>query len=148
MLVLTGEFDRAAELMTEELAITQAAGIPHLPNARLILAAWRGREAETTELHETLVQEATERGEGATRKSPALAANEICTSLAVVALAVLSWILGGWIPSRSDFVPSLLLALAIGFTSTAAVIMSVFDAESMPAVAPEPTMEAVDDGFG
>lgn len=70
---------------------------------------------------------------GATGRSPALAANEICTSLAVVVLAVLPWILGGWIPSPGDFVPSLLLALIIGFTSTAAVIMSVFDAESMPA---------------
>ena len=66
---------------------------------------------------------------GATGKSPALAANEICTSLAVLVLAVLPWILGGWIPSRSDYVPSLLLALAIGFTSTATVIMAVFDAE-------------------
>jgi hypothetical protein len=75
---------------------------------------------------------------GATRKSFALTANEILTSLAVVALAVLPWILGGWIPSRSDFVPSLLLALAIGFTSTATVIMSVFDADEMSAPAPEP----------
>lgn len=74
---------------------------------------------------------------GATGKSSALA-NEILTSLAVVALAVLPWILGGGIPSRTDFVPSLLLALAIGFTSTATVIMSVFDAEEMPAPAPEP----------
>lgn len=76
---------------------------------------------------------------GATRKSPALAANEILTSLAVVALAVLPWILGGWLPSRTDFVPSLLLSLAIGFTSTATVIMSVFDAEEMSAPAPEPS---------
>ncbi|PMZ12151.1 hypothetical protein C1Y08_30660, partial [Pseudomonas sp. FW306-02-F02-AA] len=47
----------------------------------------------------------------------------------VVAMAVLPWILGGWMPTPSDFVPSLLLALTIGFTSTATVIMSVFDAE-------------------
>jgi hypothetical protein len=76
---------------------------------------------------------------GATRKSPALAANEIGTSLAVVVMAALPWIFGGWIPARSDYVPSLLLALAIGFTSTAAVIMSVFDAETMSAPAPEPS---------
>jgi hypothetical protein len=75
---------------------------------------------------------------GATRKSPAMAANEICTSLAVVALAVLPWALGGWIPSPMDFVPSMLLALAIGFTSTAMVIMSVFDAAEVSAPAPEP----------
>ncbi len=73
---------------------------------------------------------------GATRRSPALAANEICTSLAVVVLAVLPWVLGGRAPSPSDFVPSLLLALAIGFTSTAAVIMAVFDAEAVPSPAP------------
>lgn len=77
---------------------------------------------------------------GATRMSLALAANEILTSLAVVALVVLPWILGGWIPSPSDFVPSLLLALAIGFTSTATVIMSVFDAEEVSAPAPEPAV--------
>src|SRR5690606_8001095 len=77
--------------------------------------------------------------QGATRRSFALAANEILTSLAVVALVVLPWILGGWIPSPSDFVPSLLLALTIGFTSTATVIMWVFDAEEMSAPPPEPT---------
>lgn len=74
---------------------------------------------------------------GATGKSPALAVNEACTSLAVVALIVLPWILGGWIPAPGDFVPSLLVALAVGFTSTATVIMSVFDAERTPAPAPE-----------
>ncbi|WP_265521151.1 hypothetical protein [Oerskovia flava] len=75
---------------------------------------------------------------GAARRSLALAANEILTSLAVVAVVALPWILGGWIPASSDFAPSLLLALAIGFTSTAAVIMSVFDADEMSAHAPEP----------
>ncbi|MGC5617664.1 hypothetical protein [Georgenia sp. Z1491] len=76
---------------------------------------------------------------GATRRSLALAANEIVTSLAVVALVVLPWILGGWIPSPSDLVPSLLLALAIGFTSTAAVIMSVVDAGETSTPASQPT---------
>lgn len=75
---------------------------------------------------------------GATRRSLALAANEILTSLAVVALVALPWILGGWIPSPSDFIPSLLLALAIGFTSTATVIMSVFEAEEDASVQREP----------
>lgn len=75
---------------------------------------------------------------GATRRSLALAANEILTSVAVVALVVLPWTLGGWVPSRSDFVPSLLIALAIGVTSTAAVTMAVFDADEMSVPAPEP----------
>lgn len=79
---------------------------------------------------------------GATRKSPALAANEIITSLAVVAMAVLPWILGGWMPTPSDFVPSLLLALTIGFTSTATVIMSVFDAEKTSTPASEPALRS------
>ncbi|HEY9562512.1 MAG TPA: hypothetical protein VIR30_01970 [Nocardioides sp.] len=70
---------------------------------------------------------------GAARRSLALAVNEILTSLAVVALVVLPWVLGGWVPSSSDFVPSLLLALAIGFSSTATVTMSVFDADQVPA---------------
>lgn len=66
---------------------------------------------------------------GAAGESHALAANEVVTSLAVMILAVLPWVLGGWTPERNDFVPSLLIALAIGFTSTTTVIMSVFDAD-------------------
>ncbi|WP_277210420.1 AAA family ATPase [Isoptericola croceus] len=66
VLVLTGELARAAEMLAEERAITQATGAPPLPNARLILAAWRGRQTETAELHAVMVDEATGRGEGAT----------------------------------------------------------------------------------
>lgn len=66
VLVLTGDLGRAAELVAEESAIRRATGAPPLPNARLILAAWQGRHAETTALHATMVAEATGRGEGAT----------------------------------------------------------------------------------
>ncbi|MBN2359043.1 MAG: LuxR family transcriptional regulator, partial [Deltaproteobacteria bacterium] len=66
VLVLTGEIARAADLVAEEQAITQATGAPPLPNARLILAAWRGRQPETLELYAAMVKEATGRGEGAT----------------------------------------------------------------------------------
>lgn len=66
ILVITGDLARAAELAAEEAAITQATGAPPLPNARLMLAAWRGRQAETLDLYEAMVTEATERGEGAT----------------------------------------------------------------------------------
>jgi DNA-binding CsgD family transcriptional regulator len=66
VLVLTGETARATELVAEEQAITQATGAPPLPNARLILAAWRGRQPETSELYAAMVKEATGRGEGAT----------------------------------------------------------------------------------
>ncbi len=66
VLVLTGDLARAAELTAEETAITQATGAPPLPNARLMLAAWRGRQPETLELYAAMVEEATGRGEGAT----------------------------------------------------------------------------------
>ncbi|MBB6547180.1 ATP-binding protein [Nonomuraea rubra] len=64
VLVPTGAFAHAAELIAEEAAITQATGGAPLPNARLMLAAWRGRRAETSELYAAAVQEATGRGEG------------------------------------------------------------------------------------
>lgn len=66
VLVLTGELTRATELLAEEDAITRATGGPPLPNARLVLASWRGQQSETLELYETMVREATARGEGAT----------------------------------------------------------------------------------
>lgn len=66
VLVLTGELHRAAELFAEDDAITRATGAPPLPNARLILAAWRGRPGETAELYAAVVEDATARGEGAT----------------------------------------------------------------------------------
>jgi len=64
VLVHTGAFTHAAELAAEETAITRAIGAVPLPHIRLLLAAWRGRQAETTELHEASVQDATARGEG------------------------------------------------------------------------------------
>ncbi|WP_181313188.1 ATP-binding protein [Nocardioides campestrisoli] len=64
--VISGELAQAAELTAEEAAITQATGTPPLPNPRIMLAAWRGRQAETSELYAAMVEEATARGEGAT----------------------------------------------------------------------------------
>lgn len=64
VLVLTGELARASELITEQDAITRATGAPPLPNSRLALAAWRGRQQETSELIATTIAEATQRGEG------------------------------------------------------------------------------------
>ena len=49
-MVLMGEFARAAELAAEGNAIVLATGAAPLRYADLALAAWRGREAETTEL--------------------------------------------------------------------------------------------------
>ncbi len=69
VLVLTGNLARAAELFAEEDAITVATGAPPLPNSRLVLAAWRGRQHETSELFTTMIAGATARGEGLTVSS-------------------------------------------------------------------------------
>jgi DNA-binding CsgD family transcriptional regulator len=66
LFLYTGELARADELVAEADAITQATGVPPLPHARLMLAAWRGRQPETSQLYSVAVQEATGRGEGAT----------------------------------------------------------------------------------
>jgi hypothetical protein len=58
----------------------------------------------------------------------ALVVNEWLTSAAVLAAIILPWALGGWIPEAAAFVPSLLLLLACGFVSTAALVMAQFDA--------------------
>ncbi|WP_219339791.1 ATP-binding protein [Luteimonas salinisoli] len=63
-LELTGELARASELIAEQDAITRATGAPPLPNSKLGLAAWRGRQHETSQLIATTIAEATARGEG------------------------------------------------------------------------------------
>ncbi|WP_343944469.1 LuxR C-terminal-related transcriptional regulator, partial [Pseudonocardia zijingensis] len=60
MLVLSGEFGRAAE----QTALAAATRTVPLLHAQLILAAWRGRSDETTEIQATLVREAAGRGRG------------------------------------------------------------------------------------
>jgi DNA-binding CsgD family transcriptional regulator len=60
----SGELARAAELDAEIAAITQATGAAPHPGLRLMLAAWRGRPAETAELYTASVHDATGRGEG------------------------------------------------------------------------------------
>ena len=60
--------------------------------------------------------------------SPALAVNHWASTGAVVVLVALPWIIGGWAPPTTAFIPSMLLAIAVGFTSTAALIMTQFDA--------------------
>jgi len=65
---------------------------------------------------------------GASGSSRALVANQWLSSVVLVAALVLPWALGGWVPPPGAFVPSLLLLLATGFSSTAALIMAQFDA--------------------
>jgi hypothetical protein len=65
---------------------------------------------------------------GGSGASKAVVVNEWVTSAAVLTALVLPWVLGGWVPEPSAFVPSLLLVLGAGFASTAALVMGEFDA--------------------
>ena len=52
---------------------------------------------------------------GGSGDSSALLVNQWTSTAAVVVLIVLPWIIGGWAPPTSAFVPSILIALAAGF---------------------------------
>ncbi|WJL96634.1 hypothetical protein QSU92_05510 [Microbacterium sp. ET2] len=60
--------------------------------------------------------------------SSTLKLNEWLTTIIVLMSAILPWVLGGWMPQPTSFIPSLFLILAAGFTSTAALLMTEFDA--------------------
>jgi DNA-binding CsgD family transcriptional regulator len=62
--VHAGAFDAASSLIEEADAITQATEMAPLKYATLMLAAWRGREADALALVEAGRLEATARGEG------------------------------------------------------------------------------------
>jgi DNA-binding CsgD family transcriptional regulator len=62
--LFAGQFAAAAALNQEADAITAATGNAPLPYASLVLAAWRGAEAEALELIKAGVEDATARGEG------------------------------------------------------------------------------------
>jgi DNA-binding CsgD family transcriptional regulator len=62
--VHSGSFDAASSLIDEVDAITQATGMAPLKYATLMLAAWRGNEANALRLFEAGRLEATPRGEG------------------------------------------------------------------------------------
>src|SRR5215208_4544469 len=62
--VHAGAFDAAASLIDEADAITHATGMAPLKYASLMLAAWRGKEADGFALIESGRNEATARGEG------------------------------------------------------------------------------------
>lgn len=59
--------------------------------------------------------------------STILVVNQWVCSGAVVVLITLPWVIGGWIPPATAFIPSMLLALAAAFSSTVALIMDQFD---------------------
>ena len=62
--VQAGEFGAASALIAEADAITQATGMAPLKYASLMMAAWRGNEAEGLELIEAARLEGKARGEG------------------------------------------------------------------------------------
>jgi DNA-binding CsgD family transcriptional regulator len=62
--VHAGAFDAASSLIEESDAIIDATDMAPLKYASLMLAAWRGNEAEAVELFEAGRREATARGEG------------------------------------------------------------------------------------
>jgi DNA-binding CsgD family transcriptional regulator len=59
-----GDFDAASSLIAEADSITRATGMAPLKYASLMLAAWRGNEADALALAESGRLEATARGEG------------------------------------------------------------------------------------
>ena len=60
--LLAGELATVARMIEEERLIAEATGNPPLRSARMTLAAWRGQEAEASELIEATLDEATAHG--------------------------------------------------------------------------------------
>lgn len=60
-------------------------------------------------------------------RSIALLVMEVLTTAGVIVLVILPWSLGGLEPSREDLNWAILIALAAGFLSISATVMSVFD---------------------
>jgi DNA-binding CsgD family transcriptional regulator len=64
--LFAGEFAAAETLSEEARAVSDAIANPDVPHARLFLAAWRGQQAETSQLTAAGDRDATARGEGRT----------------------------------------------------------------------------------
>ena len=60
--------------------------------------------------------------------SRGLLINHWFSTVGVVAIVILPWIMGGWPPHPEAYIPSMLLSLLVGFTSTVALVMAQFDA--------------------
>jgi hypothetical protein len=60
--ILAGDFTAAELMIEEERLIAEVSGNPRLRNAEMTLAAWRGQEAQASELIAATWQEATECG--------------------------------------------------------------------------------------
>lgn len=79
---------------------------------------------------------------GGSGGSTALLVNQWTSTAGVVVLVALPWVIGGWAPPATAFVPSILIALAVGFASTAALIMAQFDATAAMADFSPPDQES------
>jgi DNA-binding CsgD family transcriptional regulator len=64
VLVFAGELTEAAALVDEMQAVSQVTGTELVPYGALLLAAWRGRQADLEPLAEVSLREALDRGEG------------------------------------------------------------------------------------
>jgi DNA-binding CsgD family transcriptional regulator len=62
--VLAGDLTTAAQLLEEDRLIAEATGNPPLVYTEMMLAAWRGQEAEASELIDAILREAAEGGLG------------------------------------------------------------------------------------
>lgn len=65
-LVMQGELSAAGSLLEDFDAVRQATGIFDAPYAGLLLAIWRGRVEEATDLLDAMTDDANKRGEGVT----------------------------------------------------------------------------------
>lgn len=64
---------------------------------------------------------------GGAGSSMPLILNEWITTVAVLIAFVLPWLIGGWPPEPPAYIPSLVIAIAASFASTAALVISEFD---------------------
>ena len=80
--LLAGEFAAAASIAAEAEAVARATGNPAGPYSRLMLAAWRGQEAETGQLIAVATPQMVARGEGqwltAAHWATAVLSNGLC----------------------------------------------------------------------
>ena len=81
ILVFCGELAAAATAVSETESVEEVTGIRSAPYGALILSAWRGRQAETTDLIETAEREAKARGEGIGLAIGAYARAVLCSGL-------------------------------------------------------------------
>jgi DNA-binding CsgD family transcriptional regulator len=79
--LLAGELATAALMIEEDHLIAEATGNPPVADTEMMLAAWRGREAEACELIEATTQEAAAHGPGRLAGFAAYASSVLYNSL-------------------------------------------------------------------